>query len=218
MPASARASGDGVRVVGPNPVDMKSAQPARGSITIRVVEGGNRWSHVQARDHVELVADFAAADGRYRVEVDRAMPRHPLGKYTTWNGVALNHDMHGETGIGTARLPLMKPEISLYGWGRVSRDGQLIAAMAPVHAMVSTKDPMAGVMLEVDTEDKTLRDVPDGYLTVHWPQLASLRMPDKTLRNVQILGWIGLIGLTLLFGWLARREERRPLTRLADTA
>ena len=62
--------------------------------------------------------------------------------------------------------------------------------MAPVHAMVSTKGPMPGV-------------------TVHWPTVASLQMPKDTLRNVQILGWVGLIGLTLLFGWLARREGSR---------
>ena len=206
--AGASASGQALRITGPNPVDMASAQPAEGTITIRVVEGGNRWSPVQAKDWIELAADFTAPDGRYRVVVDKVMPRHPLGSYTTWNGVALNHDMHGETGIGTPKLPLMKPEISLYGWGKIWRDGQLVAAMAPVHAMVSTKDPMRGIMLEVDTEEKTLRDVPDGYLTVHWPTVANLRMPTATLRNVQILGWAGLIGLALLFGWLAWREER----------
>ena len=207
--AGASASGEAHQVVGPNPVDLRVAQPANGTITIKVIEGGNRWSHVQARDGVELTADFMGPAGRFRVVVDKAMPRHPLGLYTTWNGVALNHDMHGETGIGTAKLPLMKPEISLYGWGKVWRDGQLIAPMAPVHAMVSTKGPMPGIMLEVDTEDKLLRDVPGGYLTVHWPIVASLRMPKETLRNVQILGWIGLVGLTLLFGWLARKEGRR---------
>lgn len=208
--ASAAASGEAHRVVGPNPVDLQAAQPATGSIAIRVVEGGGRWSPVQGKDWVELRADFNAPDGAYRVLVDRTMPTHPLGKYTTWNGVALNHEMHGETGIGTSKLPLMQPDISLYGWGRVWRNGQLLAAMAPVHAMVSSKGPMQGVMLEVDTEEKLLAGAPDGYITVHWPRVTDLRMPAKTLRNVQITGWIGLIGLALLFGWLAWREERGP--------
>jgi hypothetical protein len=207
--AHAKASGQAHRVTGSSPVDFNSAQPAAGSIAISVIEGGNRWSHVQGKDWVGLTADFSGSDGRYRVVVDKAMPRHPLGLYTTWNGVALNHEMHGETGIGTAKLPLMKPEISLYGWGKVWRNGELVATMAPVHAMVSTKAPMPGIMLEVDTEQKSLRDVPDGYLTVHWPSVSNLRMPTAMLRNVQILGWIGLIGLTLLFGWLAHREKRR---------
>lgn len=207
--ASASASGEAHRITGPNPVDLDSASPASGSIQIRVLEGGNRWSHVQNQDKVDLVADFTASDGRYRVVVDKPMPRHPLGKYTTWNGVALNHEMHGETGIGTSKLPLMKPDISLYGWGKVWRDGELVAAMAPVHAMVTSKGPMAGVMLEVDTEEKVLRDVPDGYLTVHWPTTASLSMPRAGIRERKLIGWAGLIGLALLFGWLAMREDRR---------
>ncbi|HEU5286209.1 MAG TPA: hypothetical protein VFU20_06845 [Sphingomicrobium sp.] len=207
--AGAAASGQAHRVLGPNPVDFRSTQPANGSISIKVVEGGNRWSHVQARDAIELAAEFTASDGRYRIVVDRAMPRHPLGAYTTWNGVALNHEMHGETGIGTSKLPLMMPEISLYGWGKVWRNGQLVAAMTPVHAMVSTGGSMPGVMLEVDTEEKTLRDVAGGYLTVYWPTVEGLRMPRETLRNVQILGWVGLIGLALLFFLLARNAERR---------
>lgn len=207
--ASASASGEAHRVLGPDPVDLTAAQLANGSIVIRVIEGGGRWSPVQGKDWVELAADFTAPDGSYRVVVDKAMPSHPLGKYTTWNGVALNHEMHGETGIGTAKLPLMQPDISLYGWGKVWRNGQLVAPMAPVHAMVTSKGNMPGVMLEVDTEEKTLTGVPGGYITVHWPSVAHLRMPRDTLRNVEILGWIGLISLALLFGWLAMREERR---------
>jgi hypothetical protein len=210
--ASASASGEAHRVLGPNPVDLAAAQPANGTISIRVIEGGGRWSPVQGKDWVELAADFTAPDGSYRVLADKVMPSHPLGKYTTWNGVALNHEMHGETGIGTSNLPLMTPDISLYGWGKVWRNGQLIAPMAPVHVMVTTKGAMPGVMLEVDTEDKMLAGVPDGYITVHWPAVASLRMPRETLRNVRIMGWIGLIGLTALFGWLAIREERRQRT------
>lgn len=209
MPASAAAHGQAHRVVGPNPVDLSSVVPATGTIRIRVVEAGNRWSHVQSKDEVTLVAEFAAPDGSYRVVVDRPMPRHPAGKYTTWNGVAFNHDMHGETGIGTDKLPLMKPEISLYGWGSLYRDGELVAAMTPVHAMVTTKGPMAGVMLEVDTEDKLLKGVRDGYINVHWPRIARLDMPTDMIRQREWIGWAGMIGLALLFGWLAWREPRR---------
>lgn len=207
--ASASASGEAHRVTGPNPVDLTNAAPATGSIRIDVVEGGNRWSHVQNQDWINLVADVAAADGNYRVVVDKPMPRHPLGKYTTWNGVVFHHPMHGNTGIGTSKLPLMNPDISLYGWGKVFRNGQLIDAMAPVHAMVTSKGPMSGVMLEVDGEDKALLDAPDGYLTVHWPRVASLEMPKAAKRDRERIGWLGLIGLAVLFLLLARGEERR---------
>ena len=194
---------------GANPVDLNAAQPANGTITIEVVEGGNRWSHVQNSDWMNLSADFTAPDGTYKVVVDKPMPRHPHGKYTTWNGVVFHHEMHGKTGIGTPKLPLMKPDISIYRWGKVWRNGQLVSAMAPVHAMVTSKGPMPGVMLEVDTEDKALVGVPDGYITVHWPKIASLDMPRAAVRNREWIGWAGLIGLALLFGWLAYSERRR---------
>lgn len=207
--ASALATGQAHRVTGANPVDLKSSEPVEGSITIRAIEGGNRWSNVQNQDGVNLVADFTAPDGRYRVVVDKPMPRHPLGKYTTWNGVAFHHEMHGETGIGTSKLPLMSPDISIYGWGKLYRNGELIASMAPVHAMVTTKGAMTGVMLEVNTEEKTLPGVPGGYLTVHWPEVASLSMPADAKRQREWIGWAGLIGLAFLFLFLARGEERR---------
>lgn len=212
MPATASAQGQAHRVIGPDPVNMSSTVPATGSIRIEVIEAGNRWSHVQSKDWVGLVANFTAPDGRYRVVVDRPMPRHPTGKYTTWNGVAFNHEMHGETGIGTDKLPLMKPEISIYGWGKLYRNGELVTAMTPVHAMVTSKGPMAGVMLEVDTEEKLLKDVPDGYINVHWPKIASLDMPKEMVRQREWIGWAGMIGLALLFGWLAWKSERRKRT------
>lgn len=209
MPSSAAASGPALQIVGANPVDIKSSVPAAGSIEIRVGEGGNRWSHVQNMDAVNVVARVRSRGANYDIIVDKAMPRHPLGKYTTWNGVVFNHAMHGDTGIGTSKLPKMVPAISIYGWGRVSRDGQPIATMAPVHVMVTNKGPMQGVMLEVATEDKSLVGVPDGYLTFMWPRIATLVMPDAEMRNKQIAGWVGLLGMLALFGWLSWRERMR---------
>ena len=55
-----------------------------------------------------------------QVVIDRAMPHHPLSSYTTWFGVALQQEQHGDTGIGTSRLPRVTPDISLWGWARVS--------------------------------------------------------------------------------------------------
>lgn len=207
--ASAAAQGDAHRVTGPNPVDLSTAMPASGSIGINVVEGGNRWSHVQNSDAINLVAEVISPDGTYRIIVDRPMPRHPMGKYTTWNGVAFHHAMHGETGIGTAKLPLMTPDISIYGWGKVYRNGRLIAAMAPVHAMVTSKGAMSGIMLEVESEEKALIGVPDGYITVHWPTVTSLEMPKAAVRTREWIGWAGMIGLAFLFGWLAYSGGRR---------
>jgi hypothetical protein len=203
MHAAARASGDGMRVVGANPVDVKSTQPINGTIAIETWEKGNRWSHVQNTDAMRVVANFTSGGARYEVTIDKPMPRHPLGKYTTWSGVVYDHEMHGNTGIGTDKLPKMKPEIALWGWATVKRNGQELSRMAPAHVMVSSKEPLPGVMLEIDTEDKALNGEPDGYLHVMWHKVESLEMPKAQNHTRNILGWAGIIGLTVLFGALA---------------
>lgn len=98
-------------------------------------------------------------------------------------------------------IPNKKPAGVAVGY---KRDGQVIAAMAPVHIMVSSgKRPMPGVILEVDTEDKALAAEPDGYLHVMWPKVDELRMPTAQTRTRLIVGWIAMVGVVALFGWLA---------------
>ena len=155
-------------------------------------------------------ASFTSGGARYEVAVDKPMPRHPLGQYTTWSGVLYNHEMHGDTGIGTAKLPKMKPEIALWGWGEIKRDGQVIARMAPVHVMVSSSGrPTPGIMLEIDTEEKTLLAERDGYIHVMWHKVDALQMPTGQDRTRMIIGWIAMIGIVALFGWLAHSEKGR---------
>lgn len=102
----------------------------------------------------------------------------------------------------------MKPGIALWGWGTVKRDGQVIAAMAPVHAMVSSDDrPMPGIMLEVDTENKALKAEPDGYIHVMWPKVDQLQMPTPQAETRMIVGWIAMIDVAGQFGWLAYSEK-----------
>jgi hypothetical protein len=205
--ASADASGMAMRVVGPNPVDLRRTQPAEGQIHVETLDAGNRWSHVQNLDHVHVSATFTSGGHRYAVNVDKAMPRHPFGRYTTWSGVTYSHEMHGSTGIGTSALPRMRPDIALWGWGEVQRDGQTLSRLAPVHLMVTRTGPMRGVMLEVDTEDKALVGEPDGYLTVMWPNIRSASAPDEDKPIRELIGWIVLGGITLLFGFLAARAR-----------
>jgi hypothetical protein len=209
LPASASAGGACMQITGPDPVDMSHSLSAEGQLQVRVVEKGNRWSHVQNTDEAHVTAKWSAGASNYEVTIDRVMPRHPLGKYTVWNGVVFRHEMHGHTGIGTSKLPLMKPEIGLWGWARVVRDGQEIARMAPAHVMVTKEGPMAGVMLEVDTEEKGLVGVPDGYLTVMWHQIGSLAMPEDAERSRKLIGWIALI-LAPAIMWLLCVKASRP--------
>jgi hypothetical protein len=201
-------------VVGPNPTDMNSTRPMEGTINVSTRDMGNRWSHVQNTDVMDVTAEFSSEDGSaYRVIIDKPMPRHPLGKYTTWFGVVYWHEMHGNTGIGSSSMPKVKPEIALWGWADVSRDGQVIARMVPAHVMVMTQPPMQGIMLEVAAEDKNLAGVPDGYITAMWPTVASISLPTTEVYSRQIAGWVALIAIVVLFGgliFLDRRQAQMP--------
>ncbi|WP_027997135.1 hypothetical protein [Sinorhizobium arboris] len=203
LAASARASGQGLRIIGTDPLNMNSTQPITGTITIQAVEMGNRWSHVQNTDAMTVTARFTGGEATYDIKIDRPMPRHPLGLYTTWSGAVLEHEMHGDTGIGTSKLPRMRPKIALWGWAEVSRNGEVIARAAPAHVMVLTDGPMQGVMLEIATEDKSLAAEPDGYIHVMWPKVEALEMPENQERTRQIIGWVGIAAFVALFSALA---------------
>jgi hypothetical protein len=208
--ASARASGAGVRVVGPDPVDLNSTQPVDGTIAVETWEMGNRWSHVQNTDAMRVAATFTSNGAQYEVTIDKPMPRHPLGQYTTWSGVVYDHEMHGDTGIGTGKLPKMRPDIALWGWAEVKRDGQVLAKMAPAHVMVTSQGTMPGIMLEINTEDRALAGEPDGYINVMWHNIEALQLPTAQANTRLTIGWIALIGAALLFGILAWRAPASP--------
>jgi hypothetical protein len=60
-------------------------------------------------------------------------------------------------------------------------------------------------MLEVDTEDKSLIEEPDGYITVMWHKVDMLQMPQGDIDARRTVGWLALIAITLMFWWLAHR-------------
>jgi len=55
-------------------------------------------------------------------------------------------------------------------------------------------------MLEINTEDKGLNGEPDGYLNVMWHKVDALEMPTTQQHVRTVIGWIGLIGVAVLFG------------------
>ncbi len=208
--ASAEASGQGKMVVGPNPTDLKSTVPMEGSIKISTNQLGIHWSHVQNISEMNVVANFTGNGSTYHIEINKPMPRHPLGSYTTWGGVVYLHNMHGGTKIGTDKLPRMMPDIALWGWATVTKDGTVISKMAPAHVMVlKTDKTMQGIILEVSTEDKDLIGVPDGYLTVMWPEVKAFSFPMKEIYTRQFAGWSTLFLLVLLFLWLSTTMRYR---------
>ena len=206
MTAAARASGTGSMIVGSDPYNLNSAQSMNGSINISVNDIGNRWSPVQNKDIIQVEANFSTNGSNYRIVIDKPMPRHPLGNYATWMGVAYNHSMHGDTGIGTNKVEKVKPEIAVWGFATVERNGEVIAKMAPAHVMVMSKEPLKGITLEVSAEDKDLVGAPEGYLHVMWPNIDSLEMPENERRKREVIGWLALIAINGAFLWLIKRE------------
>ncbi len=72
--------------------------------------------------------------------------------------------------------------------------------------MVTSSGPMPSVMLEIDTEEKTMAEVPNGYRTVMRPKIESLQMPTGPSWIRTIVGWIALVAVVVLLGVLAWRE------------
>lgn len=52
-------------------------------------------------------------------------------------------------------------------------------------------------MLEVETEDKTLPGVPEGYLAAMWHEVRSLEMPTAEVRRLKAIGWVGMLGFVI---------------------
>jgi hypothetical protein len=207
--AEAHASGNAMMTAGQKPYDMTSARPVSGTIDIVTIDEGDRWSALQNIDEVDVKAEIRSGSDVYTIRSSQAMPHHPTSAYTTWFGVAYDHAQHGDTRIGTSELPRMEPAVSLWAWAEVSKNGTVIGKNVPLHAMVNTKDPMQGVMLDVAGEDRQLLGAPDGYLVVHWPQIASVSLPTEEHQRREILGYVVLVALVALFGWLVTSEPAR---------
>ena len=175
----ASASGEMLAVTGADPFGLTQAKPTTGTVEVKAVEAGGRWSALQSKDTMDATAEFVhPTDGAtYRVELNKPMRQEPLGRYTTWFGVSLGHAHHGDTGIDTPALPRLASELALWGYADVYRNGQLIAGEKPAHFMVVRKEQgsLPGqVFLSVATDAKDLVGAPDGYLSVAWKQVGAL--------------------------------------------
>ena len=135
------------------------------------------------------------------------MPRHYLGLYTTWPGVVYEAEMHGDTGIGTAKLPKVTPEIALWGYAEVYKGEELITKAAPAHIMVMENEPIKGIMLEVETEGKGLLGTPDGYLNVLWPEISSIQLPEKR-KAAKRVDRMGSSTISNIIIWLVGHQRR----------
>lgn len=216
LPASANTSGKGVIVTGPDPYNFEKTKPINGMISIRVNNKGDRGSPLQNIDEILVKAKFSTDASEYEETITEPMVNQINGRDPTWFGVVYNQKMHGDPKTGTSNLPEMEPDIALWGWAEVYKDGKLIQTRVPAHVKVMGKAPLKGVTLQVGVEGQTLPNTADGYIHIQWPEVDQLVMPKKQQKTREWLGWSGLILINLWFGWLAVKE---PLVEtLEDTS
>ncbi len=211
IPANVSTKGDGKMIIGNEPYNLDSSIPMNGTINIEVENVGDRWSPLMNQDIVNIVAEFNSGGTQYKITIDKPMVRHPLGKYTTWFGVTYHQRMHGNTGIGTNKLPDMVADVAVWGYARVEKNNQLIAKMAPAHVMVMKEGTIKGITLEVDAEDKNLIGVDNGYINVIWPNIDSFNLDSRIMSTRKLLGYvIFLILIGILINLINKVEKLIP--------
>ena len=129
-----------------------------------------RVSPLRPHDELSVSAEIQHPDGRtYEVAATQPLVCDPAGRHTTWWGVGLDVWHHGESGIGTDRIPAVHAEVATFALGEVRVDGRPIAVNVPVHVMTGSGDEFGG-RLELDVGDPAalIPDLPAGHLRVIW--------------------------------------------------
>jgi hypothetical protein len=119
------------------------------------------------------------------------MVEDPLGRFGTWWGVGLDEWHHGESGIGSARLPAVLSEVALFAVGQVRRDGELVAAGVPVHVMTADERLPGRLELNVGDEATPVVGLPGQRLRVVWEDFSGGGQKDPTWARY-------LVGTTVL--------------------
>ena len=203
----ATVSASGSVQVETGPFYSDAFEPGDGQITVEAEDFGGRVTPLPPHDQLSLTATVTTDDGRFSVTVEDALVSHPLGEHTTWWGVGLHVEHHGDSGIGTDRLPSIKSELAAFGLGDVSLDGEMIATGLPVHVMTAEEGLSGDARLELDVgrEGQTVPGLPSGHLRVLWPSYQSdIENPHPTQYAV---GGLVLILLLAAMLWLLARPD-----------
>ena len=162
-------------------------------LELQATDQGGRVTPLPPHDRVSLQARVEHADGgTYEIAATKPLVDDPLGRHGTWWGVGIDEWHHGESGVGTERLPSVHSEVALFAVGEVRRDGAVVADAVPVHVM-TTDEPYPGRLeLHVGDEQTPVVGLPDERLRVVWDDYTG-GAEKKTDRHL-----IGTIVLVLL--------------------
>jgi hypothetical protein len=142
---------------------------AEAEITVVAKDTGGRVTPLPPHDEASVEARVTHPDGEtYDVTAENPMVDDPLGRHGTWWGVGLDVWHHGESGVGTERLPAIHSEVALFAVGEVRRGGELVAAGVPVHVMTAADGLPGELELNVGDEMTPVPGLPDDRLRVVW--------------------------------------------------
>ncbi len=127
------------------PVDVEGIGSGQGEIRVAAKDTGNRVSPLPPHDELVIDATFDAGGHTYDVAVRQAMIEDPLGRETTWWGVAFEVDYREEDGDAT------RADLIGYGFGDLTLDGTLVARGLPVEILASREGDY-GLTLEIGSE------------------------------------------------------------------
>jgi hypothetical protein len=187
----------------------------RGEAELELVgeDRGGRVTPLEPHDELAISARVAHPDGNtYTVAVERPLVDDPLGRHGTWWGVGLDVWHHGESGIGTEKLPAVHSEVAVFGVGEVRVGNDVVASSVPVHVMTAENELPGRLELNVGDEQTAVAGLPDEHLRIVWDEYSGgAEMTPKWTRyavgSVVLVAVLGMLLLTNL------REVRRALSR-----
>lgn len=184
--------------------------PAQATLDVSAQDNVRKVTPLPPHDELSIAAQIQHPDGRtYEISAIQPLVSDPAGRHTTWWGVGLDVWHHGESGIGTHRIPAVHAEVAAFGLGQIGVDGRPIAVNVPVHVMTGSGAEFGGrVELDVGDPVALIPGVPDGHLRVVWPEY------DGGADGAQVgryaVGSIVLVFLLLVALWATREREPAP--------
>jgi len=179
---------------------------ATGKITIDALDTGGRVTPLPPHDQLSITATIQGPTGQIDVAATEPMVEDPMGRWTTWWGVGLDVDHHGNSGIGTNMLPNIHSPVAAFGMGKVTIGGQVVADGVPVHVMTADSGLPGRLELDVGDPAAPIAGLADGHIRAVWADYEG-DVPDGAKTSRYLVGGIVLLVFLIAMLWLNVRER-----------
>ena len=181
-------------------------QSATGDITIDATDTGDRVTMLPPHDQLSINATIQSPAGAVVVTATDPMVEDPMGRWTTWWGVGIDVDHHGNSGIGTNLLPNIHSAVAAFGMGKVSVGGQVIADGVMVHIMTADSGLPGRLELDVGDPASPVPGLPDGHIRALWADYQG-DVPEGTKTSRYLWGGLVLLVFLIAMLWINVRER-----------